>query len=57
MGFPGGSAVKNLPANPGDGVRSLCQEDPLEKERVLVPRGFWACARQEERILFPPGTL
>ena len=24
--------VKNLPANAGDGVCPLCQEDPLEKE-------------------------
>ena len=26
--FPGGSVVKNLPANAGDMVRSLVQEDP-----------------------------
>ena len=32
MGFPGGSVVKNLPANAGDTVLSLCREDPLEKE-------------------------
>ena len=31
-GFPGGSVVKNPPANTGDAVRSLGQEDPLEKE-------------------------
>ena len=31
-GFPGGSGVKNPPANAGDGVQSLGQEDPLEKE-------------------------
>ena len=31
LGFPGGSVVKNPPANAGD-IRSLCQEDPLEKE-------------------------
>ena len=36
-GFPGGSAVKNSPANVGDEgdktrVWSLGQEDPLEKE-------------------------
>ena len=30
LGFPGGSGVKNLPANAGDVVRSLGQEDPLE---------------------------
>ena len=29
-GFPGGSVVKNLPANAP--VRSLAWEDPLEKE-------------------------
>ena len=35
QGFPGGAAVKNLPANPGDTekwVRSLGQGDPLEEE-------------------------
>ena len=33
--FPGGSIVKNPPANAaneGDGVQSLGQEDPLEEE-------------------------
>ena len=30
--FPGGSVVKDLPANAGDQVRSLGWEDPLEKE-------------------------
>ena len=37
MGFPGGSVVKNQPANAGDEkmrVQSLSQEDPLEKEIV-----------------------
>ena len=32
MGFPGGSAVKNAPADAGDEVRSLGREDPLEEE-------------------------
>ena len=32
MGFPGGSAVENLPAMQETQVRSLDQEDPLEKE-------------------------
>ena len=32
LGFPGGSSVRNLPANVGDLVRSLGQEDPWEKE-------------------------
>ena len=31
MGFPGGSVIKNPPANAGDMVRSLGREDPLEK--------------------------
>ena len=32
MGFPGGTVVKNLPANEGDiRVRSLGWEDPLEE--------------------------
>ena len=32
MGFPGGSALKNSPANAGDAGWSLSWEDPLEKE-------------------------
>ena len=32
LGFPGGSAVKNLPAVQEMQVWSLGQEDPLEKE-------------------------
>ena len=31
MGFPGGSAVKNLPAMQKTWARTLGQEDPLEK--------------------------
>ena len=31
-GFPGGSVVKNLPAKQETQIRSLDQEDPLEKE-------------------------
>ena len=31
-GFPGGSVVKNAPANAGDSGLILGQEDPLEKE-------------------------
>ena len=34
MGFPHGSVIKKLPANAGDTVRSLGQEDPVEKEMV-----------------------
>ena len=30
--FPAGAAVKTLPANAGDAVQSLGQEDPLEEE-------------------------
>ena len=33
-GFPGGSVVKNLPAKQETQVRSLGQEDPLEKEKA-----------------------
>ena len=33
-GFPGDSVVKNLPANEGDVVQSLDQDDPLEKEKA-----------------------
>ena len=32
MGFPGGSVVKNLPVMQETWVRSLDQEDPLDKE-------------------------
>ena len=32
MNFPGGPVVKNPPANAGDTVWSLGEEDPLEKE-------------------------
>ena len=31
-GFPGGTVVKNPPANAGDAGLILGQEDPLEKE-------------------------
>ena len=34
MNFPGGSGSKNLPAMQGTWVRSLVQEDPLEKEKA-----------------------
>ena len=36
MVFPGGSVVKNLPSMQETRVRSLGQEDPLEKE--MAPR-------------------
>ena len=58
-GFPGGSAVRNLPANVGGLVRSLGQEDPQEKEmgnfssilaweiswRSLAGYSPWGCER------------
>ena len=34
-GFPGGSAVKNLPAKQETQVQSLGWEDPLEKEIAI----------------------
>ena len=34
MDFPGGSEVKNLPLMQEMQVRSLGQEDPLEKEKA-----------------------
>ena len=37
MGFPGGSALKNLPVMQETPVRSLGQEDLLEKEMTPTP--------------------
>ena len=51
--FPGGSAVKNLPAMQEMQVRSLGQEDPLEEEMATcssVPA--WEIPRTKE-----PGRL
>ena len=47
LGFPGGSAVKNLPAMQETWVLSLDQEDPLGKEMathssILAWRIPWA---------------
>ena len=47
QGFPGGSAVKNLPAVQETWVQSLGGEDPLEKEKaahssILAWRIPWA---------------
>ena len=46
LGFPGGSVVKNSPANAGDAVKmwalSLGLEDPLEEEMATysnIPAG------------------
>ena len=36
MGFPGGSVVKNMPANAEDAGPSLGQEDSLEKEMATL---------------------
>ena len=52
LGFPGGSAVKNLPENEGD-MGSMGQEDPLEKEMathssILACRIPWT---EEPRVL------
>ena len=46
IGFPGGSAVKNLPAMQETQVRSLGQEDPLEEgmatySSILAWRNPW----------------
>ena len=51
MGFPGGSAVKNPPANAGDSGLTPGSEDPLQKEmathssilacQILWTRGAW----------------
>ena len=38
QGFPGSSAVKNLPAMQERPVCSLGREDPLEKEMATHPR-------------------
>ena len=36
MGFPGGSVVKNMPANAEDVGPPLGQEDSLEKEMATL---------------------
>ena len=53
MGFPGGSAVKNLPGMQEMWVQSLDQDDPLEKEMathssILAYILAWAISRTEE---------
>ena len=49
MGFPGGSAVKNPPAMQEIWVRSLGQEDPLEKEIATHSRILaWEIPWREE---------
>ena len=52
MGFPGGSLVKNPPANAGD-PGSLSWEDPLERGMAIYPSVLaWEIPRTEE-----PGGL
>ena len=45
-GFPGGSVVKNPPANAGDTVPSLIQEDPSYCGAIesVLRNYYWACA-------------
>ena len=53
LGFPGGSVVKNPPANAETWVRSLGQEDPLEKKTATHSSILaWKTPRTEE-----PGGL
>ena len=53
IGFPGGSAVKNLPAKQETWVQSLDQEDPLKKEMATHSSILaWEIPRTEE-----PGQL
>ena len=52
-GFPGGSVIKNLPANEETRVQSLGWEDPLEKEKATYSRILaWEISWTEE-----PGGL
>ena len=53
MNFPSGSVVKNTPANAGDMVRSLGQEEPLEEEMATHSSILaWKIPQTEE-----PGRL
>ena len=50
MDFPGGSVVKNPPADAGDWGRSLGWEDPLKKEMATHSSILdWEIPRAEER--------
>ena len=61
MGFPGGSALKNLPANAGDARDTGSipgQEDPLEEEMathssILACRVPWTEEPGELQFLGP----
>ena len=49
VGFPGGSVVKNLPANAGDMVRTLGRDDHVEKEMATRSSILaWEIPRTEE---------
>ena len=48
MGFPGGSAVKNLPAVQDTRVQSLGQEDPLEEGMATSSILAWRIPWTEE---------
>ena len=49
MGFPDGSAVKNLPAMQETQVQFLGQEDPLDKEMAIHSSILaWEIPRTEE---------
>ena len=60
-GFPGGSVVKNLPAIQEAQIRSLGQQDPLEKEMAThssilaweIPgqRSLVGCSPQGHKVL------
>ena len=52
LGFPGGSVVKNLPANAGDTGSSLGREDALEEEMATYSSTL---AREIPRIEDPGG--
>ena len=58
LGFPGGAAVKNPPANAGAQVRSLVQEDPTRCGATKpVRHNYRACALEPEpQILSPRAT-
>ena len=47
-GFPDGSVIKNLPAMQEMQVRSMGQEDPLEKETGTYSSIAWEISWKEE---------
>ena len=52
LGFPGGSLVKNLPANVGDAGSILGGEDPLEEEMADHPSvlALTSCSPSGHRV-------